>query len=184
MFDAITAYSGQGVDLNLREVPGAIFSGDWRKEPSHFAGLGIAKTRGTLGKSIAWFESTPLSPVKHGYEVLLLQHRGRQTNAEIAAAYLLRTPDLQVGFLGVNFAAGAGLSRALGTPSYEDGSASDPQRRYRTQILALFEVEWRLQSLDHWSLASRIHHRSGVYGLVAPRRVGSNFLTVGLRRQF
>ena len=31
------------------------------------------------------------------------------------------------------------------------------------------------------SVVTRIHHRSGAYGLFAPRGSGSNFLAVGLR---
>jgi hypothetical protein len=31
---------------------------------------------------------------------------------------------------------------------------------------------------------TRIHHRSGVYGLIAPSGVGSNFVVAGLRYKF
>ena len=116
--------------------------------------------------------------------MVLVQHRGLQGNAELGAAYMLRTPDLQMGALGVSFGAGAGLSYALGNPSYEDGSTLDPGRRYRLQLLALFELEWRMRGFDNLSLITRVHHRSGVYGLIAPQRVGSNFLALGVRYKF
>jgi hypothetical protein len=76
------------------------------------------------------------------------------------------------------------LSYAFGTPVYEDGPKNEPDRHYRLQMLALFEVEWRLRDVENVSLVTRIHHRSGVYGLIAPRHVGSNFLAAGLRFQF
>ena len=184
IFDAATLYHGQGVDLNLKEVPKAIFSGDWKEEPSYFTGVSLGKTRSTLGESFPGLQPGPFGSIKHGYELIYLQHRGRQTNAELGATYWLRTPDLELGPLGVNFAAGAGVSHAFGTPSYEDGPADDPSKRYRTQLLATFEFEWKALAAPNLSLVTRLHHRSGVYGLVAPRRVGSNFAVIGLRYRF
>lgn len=184
IFDSATLYNGQGVDLNLLQVPEAIFTGDWKEEPSYFTGIGLGKTRNTLGNSFPGLQSGPFGNVKHGYEVIYLQHRGRQTNAELGAQYWLRTPDLELGPVGVNFAAGAGLSHAFGTPTYEDGPEDDPSKRYRTQLLATFEFEWKVLSFPNLSLTTRLHHRSGVYGLVAPRRVGSNFGVIGVRYTF
>jgi hypothetical protein len=184
IFDNVSLYWGRGVDLNLQEIPGAIFSGDWNEEPSYFWGLGVGKTLNTLGGSFQAARDTPFADIKHGYEVIYLQHRGRQTNSELSAAYLLRTPDLELSALRVNFAAGAGLSHAFGTPTYEDGPVNDPSRRYRTQFLMLFEFEWGLASVPALTLVTRIHHRSGIFGVIAPRRVGSNFSVVGLRYRF
>ena len=107
-----------------------------------------------------------------------------QDNAEVGAAYTLHTPDLELGAAGVNFATGVGLSYALGTPSYEDGPLNDPARRYRLQLLLLFDLEWKLHGYGDWSLVTRVHHRSGVYGLIAPSHVGSNFLALGIRYKF
>jgi hypothetical protein len=116
--------------------------------------------------------------------MVLVQHRGLQTNAEIGGAYMLRTPDLEIGPLGVNFGTGAGLSYALGTPSYEDGPKDDPARRYPLQLLVLLELEWRIRDLERFSVVTRVHYRSGMYGLIAPRNVGSNFLVGGIRYKF
>ena len=183
-FDSASVYAGQGVNHNLKELPGRIATGrlDWDK--SYFTALGFGKTRGILGQSFESFKSTPFSSFRHGYEMVLVQHRGLQGNAEVGAAYTLRTPDLQMGALGVNFMAGVGLSYALGTPSYEDGSKTDPGRRYRLQFLGLFELEWHMREFDNLSVITRIHHRSGVYGLIAPQHVGSNFLAVGVHYKF
>lgn len=76
---------------------------------------------------------------------------------------------------------GIGLSHAFGTPSYEDGPRDDPARRYHTQLLILVNMEWKLSTATNWSLLMRVHHRSGAYGLIAPPKVGSNFLAIGLR---
>ena len=71
---------------------------------------------------------------------------------------------------------GVGVSRALKHASYDK-----PSGECRTLVLALFEAEWRSASSPALAVVTRIHHRSGVYGLVAPRGVGSNFATLGVR---
>lgn len=184
LFDAVAVYGGQGVDHNLRNIPEAIVSNNIVWDKSYFAGFGLSKTGPELGQSFAPFQGTPWAELRQEYELLLLKHRGLQHNAELGAAYLLRSPDLLLRSVGVNLAAGSGLSYAMGTPVYEDGARDSPDRRYRLQLLVLFELEWKLRNIDSLTLATRIHHRSGVFGLIAPPHVGSNFLTVGLRYRF
>ncbi|MEO8331631.1 MAG: hypothetical protein ABI479_04305 [Gallionella sp.] len=184
IFDSVSVYAGQGANHNLRELPERIVSGrlDWDK--TYFSALGLGKIRDDLGQSFTGLRDTPFASIQHGYEVVLVQHRGLQSNAEAGAAYKLRTPDFQMGPIGVDFGAGAGLSYALGNPSYEDGPKDNPQRRYRLQLLALFEFEFRLRAYENFSVITRVHHRSGVYGLIAPRHAGSNFLAAGVRYRF
>lgn len=184
MFDSAAVYGGQGVDHNLRELPGKIITGRVNWDKSYLFALGLGKVQGTLGQSYESLQHTPFASISQGYEMVLVKHHGLQHNAEVGGAYQLRTPDLYVGPLGMNFSAGAGLSYALGTPTYEDGPMDDPERRYRLQFLGLFEFEWRTRWFKNISLITRIHHRSGVYGLIAPRNVGSNFLTTGVRFAF
>ena len=183
-FDSATVYGGQGANHNLLQLPGRIIKADLDWEKSYFTAICLGKTRGTLGRSFDIFRDTMFESIRHGPEIVLVKHHGLQSNAEIGAANMWRTTDLQLGELGVNFAAGAGLSYALGTPTYEDGPENDPARRYRLQFLALFEFEWSLRGSNELSLVTRVHHRSGVYGLIAPRHVGSNFLAVGMRYKF
>lgn len=184
IFDSVTGYYGRGVDLNLREFPEAILEGDLRSEDSWFWGVGLAKTRATLGHSLPATRGTFVENVRHGYEVVLLQHWGRQDNVELGASYFLRTPDAALGPLRVNAAGGVGLSHAFGTPAYEDADPDEPDRRYRTQFLLILEAEWSLAQAPAFSFVTRIHHRSGIYGLVAPSKVGSNFVVAGLRYRF
>ena len=66
----------------------------------------------------------------------------------------------------------------------EDGPADDPSRRYPTQVLILLEAEWSWDSLPQVALVTRVHHRSGAYGTIAPSGVGSNFVAAGLRYHF
>jgi len=183
-FDSVSVYTARGANHNLRELPGKIITKNLDWDQTYFAALGFGKVRGTLGQSIEGFQGTPFESFPHGYETVVVKHSGLQSNVEVGAAYMLKTTDLHLGELGVNFGAGAGLSYALGYPGYEDGPDNDPARRYRLQLLALFDLEWRLAGYDRLSIITRVHHRSGVYGLIAPRHVGSNFLAAGLRYKF
>lgn len=184
IFNTVTGYYGRGVDLNLREFPKAIVQGDLNREDSWFWGVGLAKERGTLGDSLDAARGTFVENVRHGYEVVLLQHWGRQDNVELGAAYFLRTPDAALGSLRANVAGGIGLSHAFGTPAYEDADPNEPDKRYRTQFLLVLEAEWSLAQAPAFSFVTRIHHRSGIYGLVAPSKVGSNFVVAGVRYRF
>jgi hypothetical protein len=181
---SLTLFTGQGVDHDLPGLPKAIVRGDIRWDKSYYTGLAYARTRKTLGDSFESLQGNPLGALRHGYEIIFLQHHGLQDNAELGATYFLRTPNLELGPVRVNFGAGGGLSHAFGKPTYEDGPADNPQRRYRTQFSGFMELEWSVAALPQFSLALRVQHRSGIYGLIAPRRVGSNFLAAALRYKF
>lgn len=184
LFDSLAIYAGQGIDNILLELPGDLLSGDIEWEKSYLAGFGLSKTFGTLGESMEFLHDKSLGAISHGYELVVVKHHGLQDNLEAGVAYVLRTPDVHLGILGVNFAAGVGLSYAFDTPTYEDGPVEDPEERYRLQLLALFELEWRLRGIEQLSFVTRTHHRCGVYGVIAPRNVGSNFLVAGVRWEF
>ena len=178
--DAVSVVAGRGVDHNFLTLPKAIVSGpEW--ERSTFGAVSVSKGYGTLGHSFDALANTPLKSVLHGGEAVLVKHQGLQHHVEAGAAYMVKTPFLHLGPAAVSAGTGIGLSHAFGTPSYEDGSREDPADRYRTQLLILVDVEWKLTNAKNWSLLMRVHHRSGAYGLIAPPKVGSNFLAIGLR---
>jgi hypothetical protein len=180
-FDEVAYFHGRGADLNLKEVPGSLLGGDIPWEDSWFNGVSLTGSWRTLGQQFPSLAPTFAAGFGLGYEVLALQHHGRQDNQEIGAALTLKSPAADLGVLSVGAMAGLGLSHALGMPSYEDGARDDPSRRYRLQQLMLFGLEWRAPGSGRWSLETRVHHRSGIYGLIAPPHVGSNFFAIGVR---
>lgn len=183
-FDSVMIYTAQGADHNLPELPRVIFRRDLEWERSYFTAIALSKTRGTFGDSFAFLSTGPFKNIEHGYEIVYAQHHGLQNNAELGAVFVLRTPDLNLGPVAVNLASGVGLSHAFGRPSYEDGPFNNPDKRYNTQLLVLFDVTWKLRKFENISIVTRVHHRSGAYGLIAPRNVGSNFLALGVRYDF
>ena len=84
--------------------------------------------------------------------------------------------------LGVNLAYADGFSHALSTPTYEDGPGGGKEgARYPTQHYIGIEMALGWLTLPEWQVVTRIHHRSGIWGIFAPQGVGSNFFTIGLR---
>ena len=179
-----TTYAAQGVDSNLNNIPKQLLRGDLPWEPSTFVGVGMAWQVAKPGLLNDTLRLVGLDRLSTHLEVVGVKHSGRQSNFETGALYMLRTPFARVGPVVARVGAGLGLSYAWGRPSYEDGPFDDPQRRYRLQNLNTFEVELGLVDFRHTRLVGRLHHRSGMYGLIAPRNVGSNFITLGLRQDF
>ena len=174
---------GRGLDVNLPNLPGKLASGDLPWDDSRFVGLYASREGRTLGQASALLDRTWFRNVRQGFTGSLLKHSGLQTNWEAGVAYTLATPALRLGPVATSLKVGGGYSYAFSRPSYEDGPFAEPDRRYRGQFLLLVENHWRLADSDKWSVVLRVHHRSGVYGLVAPRNVGSNFLAVGVERR-
>ncbi len=182
--DALTVYGAQGIDTNLLSIPGRILTNDLTFEKSYFAGLGYLKSVGTPGVLTELGNFIGASYVSSDIDFIVVKHHGLQENFETDIAYSIHLPPAELSFLSVRFGAAMGFSYAWGTPSYEDGPEGDPERRYRFQNFNSYELEWRHREARHISFVTRIHHRSGVYGLVAPRHVGSNFFALGLRYAF
>lgn len=181
---AVTLYQGQGVDSNLVDVLPRLFRGDLRYENAYFTGLGYYHQLETP-RGLQWiFDVLHVPKTDTGVELIAARHHGLQQNWEADAAYALRFHRQHVSLLSVRFGVDLGLSYSLGRPAYEDGPSGDPDRRYRFQHYGAYELEWGLAPAPRVSLVTRIHHRSGIYGVIAPRRVGSNFMTLGLRYSF
>jgi hypothetical protein len=182
--DVLSIYYGQGVDANLVEIPGFLLSSDLPYEPTRFVGLGYRWQTATpdwLGRSSRWLG---LSDLRTGIELIEVKHNGLQENYETDLAYIMELSQLELWGVTLKLTIGYGPSFAHGTPSYEDGSVDNPDKRYRFQLYGTYETEWGLRDYPEVTLVYKVHHRSGAYGLIAPRRVGSNFMTWGLRYRF
>lgn len=179
-----TLYLGQGVDANLTNLPKKIATDKLKRESSFLTGIGYAIPT----RSPDWLAGLAgvvgIDQPSTAVELLGVQHRGLQSNFEADVGYLLRTGYASLGPLQIRAGVGTGLSYAFGTPSYEDGPFNNPAKRYKFQSFEAFEVELRLADAPSVGLVTRVHHRSGMYGLIAPKNVGSNFLTIGLRSRF
>ena len=182
--DQITFYHGQGTDSNLTELPEQILTGDIPWESSYFEGIGYTHYFATPALLDSALNVVSIDHASNALELVVVKHRGRQHNTEVDLAYVLRTRNYYLGPVLVRFGAGMGVSYSFGRPSYEDGPSLDPDRRFKFQSYDAFELEMAMTSIPKYRLVGRLHHRSGMYGLIAPRLVGSNFLALGVRFEF
>jgi len=181
----IALFGGQGADVNLPDIIPKIAKGEIEMDPTYFWGINYSQDIPMAGKNrVTRFLLR--HQIRSQWETQLTKHHGLQDNYESHLAFLLRSRDLELGSLAaINFMAGTGFSYAFSDPVYEDGPDGQPGNgRHRFQNYVTFELAFSTPALPDWSLATRVHHRSGVYGLIAPRRVGSNFFAVGVRRSF
>jgi hypothetical protein len=176
--------SAQGVDHNLKEIPVEIITADVNWDNTHFTGVSLERNFGSFASRFDQLQDNPFGKISQGVELVAVKHRGLQENVELGLAYKLNTPAWHVAGLEGEAGLGLGLSHAFSEPSYEDGPLDNPDKRYRTQLLVLFDTRWRLSAYPRYSILFRVHHRSGAYGLIAPRNVGSNFLALGLGYDF
>lgn len=178
-------FRGQGADVNLPDIIPQILKGEIDMDPTYFWGINYSQDIAMAGHNrvTRFLLDQRITPL---WEVQLTKHHGLQDNYESHLAILLRSRDLELGSLAaINFMAGTGFSYAFSDPVYEDGPDGQPGNgRHRFQNYVTFEFELSTPALPNWSLATRVHHRSGIYGLIAPRKVGSNFFAVGIRRSF
>ncbi|MGK7870810.1 hypothetical protein [Falsiroseomonas sp. E2-1-a20] len=126
-----------------------------------------------------------ISPVIDGSSIELEgqvgRHFGLQDQGEVTLALLWRSREIPIPLTKgrFNIGIGEGLSYALARPTYE-GAAHDQEPRKFLNYLAL-EAEFSHPLLPNVSLVPRVHHRSGIFGLIAPRGSGSDFIGLGLR---
>jgi hypothetical protein len=180
----LTLYAGQGVDSNLIDIFPKAVKGDLDWDDTWLYAIGYFQPLATPNLLQSVFDLLRIPNTRHGVEGVLGRHHGLQENWEVDAAWQWRFAGWSVGPLAIRPGVGLGFSYALGTPSYEDGPKDNEEKRYRFQNFNTYELEWSAPDTSRLALTTRIHHRSGMYGIIAPRRVGSNFLTVGLRYSF
>lgn len=168
-------------DTHLTAVPYRIISASLPLRASHAAELGAGYV------AIPRF-SIPLPGVRlRGNSLELegdvLQHFGHETDTETAAAAVLRSGSFGLfGRLSADLAWGNGFSYAFQRPTDETGEygvrgVDTPHFQYHMS----FETELTSGAAPHAHLVLRLHHRSGVYGLISSSRTGSNYLGAGLR---
>jgi len=175
----LTAYGSQWVNADLLEIPEFAVTGRLTSEEAYFVGAGLSRVIvppffiPLLGTDFAF----------HGNRIELegqvLRHFGDQSHWEGTIALMFRTGQIPLfGGLSVNLAFGEGLSYASERPRLEGSVRVEPSRFLN--YLA-FEAEFSHASLPGVYFVPRIHHRSGVFGLIAERESGSNFIGAGIR---
>jgi len=176
-----TVYRATWAEITLPSFPIRVVTLDMPVRKAFFtsAGVGVVLLQ-DFTLPLGLFSLTGLDLELDGQ---LLQHSGHQDHLELSGALVLRTGDgLLWDVLAINFAFGEGLSQALADPIYEKGpEGRRGENTVRFQNHLLFELELTPVPLPQVRLVLRLHHRSGIYGLISPQKTGSNYLGAGLR---
>lgn len=112
----------------------------------------------------------------------IVRHFRKQDHWEFNALGLLRYLTFPWDkYVDTSLAAGHGLSFATSTPEIE---RDDDKRTSQLLSYLTFELDFTLPQYPAWTLSTRIHHRSSIFGTFFGARAGSNFLATGLKYNF
>ncbi len=107
---------------------------------------------------------------------------GGQNNWEVNALPVIRWRYFPWNeYLRTSIAVGTGLSYALGTPSLEAIGTAHPSR---LNGYVMLEVAASLPQWPKWSVVARLHHRSGMGGLISKTMDASNAVGLGIKYVF
>jgi hypothetical protein len=156
------------VDIFFDPIP------PWQWELTNDRFVGFAASR-EVGK----FWRIDLEP-----EIGIGQRFGDQSETELWAALYFRYRGFPWDkYLVTSFALSTGLNWATGISDVEQDRARDGEG---SQLMHYFapEITFALPSHPNTELLFRIHHRSGVFGLISDAWGGAQYATVGLRVRF
>jgi hypothetical protein len=171
---ALATYAGHYVDDTLTDVIlAARPPTGWTYEDDLFVGTALSRELGRFG--CCWH----LEP-----EAGLGQRFGAQDETEVWAALYLRYRGFPWDHVLVtSFAISTGLNYATGISELEKERSRDDQG---SRLMHFFspEVTFALPRRPEVELLFRLHHRSGVFGLVSDAWGGAQYGTVGVRVRF
>jgi hypothetical protein len=173
---------GEALNHNLTEILPKAVEGDLEFKPAHLAGVMVRRELEVPETFAAWGRAHGVL-TRTSLELDLLKGGGLVHNTELVLAWrpaVTPWPDQPVQ---VEFAWGIGASQSFGEP-WSDYTDPDHPKGYRSLFHMSPEIALRWRDNPSWSLAMRINHRSGMYGIFAPRRVGSNHLMLVLAHDF
>ena len=171
---AVTLWGGP---LNIASF-GDTVTGKADYQDSYIAALAVSKRFDAVRQYFG--------PVKEHLDFELegqfVQHFNLQDHCEVNGLFVLRWLTFPWnGWIETSFAAGEGFSFALERPELEAIGKPDTPRLLN---YVLFELTFSLPEKPDWSLVARLHHRSGIFGLIHGKKDASNAVGLGIRHRF
>lgn len=169
-----TIFSGR---LNEDSL-GDTLAGEASYPGSVLAGMAVSRKFDSVK---AWFG--PLrDKLDFELEVQAVKHFGVQEHWEANGLIVLRwLPFPWDDVLDTSFALGEGISHAFDVPELEAIGREDTPK---TLNYLLFELAFSPPESPEMAFVVRLHHRSGVFGLVDGKRDASNAIAMGVRFTF
>jgi hypothetical protein len=177
---SVTLVAAKWAEFNLPQFPVRLITADLNFRSPYLIAVGVNRV------VVHDFSILGLKGNSVELEGQLAKHFGGQDHVEATLGATLRTGELRlIGTSSVNLGWTNGLSYAFEKPAYEMGTSGI--RGVDTRQLQYYlgiETEFTPSSTSPVNLILKIHHRSGIYGLISPQRTGSNYLGGGIRFGF
>lgn len=165
---ALTLYGAIGTDGGIEDFPG--FQADFND--AYMAAAALSR------ELYQWRNLAALE-----VEGQVAQHFGMQGHAEANFLLVGRWQAFPWNSVArTSVAVGEGISYASSVPQIE--RERSPNKTSRLLNYLMIELEVAPPDEEHWSFVTRIHHRSGVFGLYDGVSRGSNLLGAGLKYRF
>ncbi len=171
---SVTLYGGQLDSADLGQI---FYSGQF--EPSSLVALAISREFARWGRYVAW--EVEGEGAKHFSQSndRLYESSAWEFDAALVGRWLYFPWNR---YVVTTFAVGEGLSYSTGKLLFEP---TDQRLAQNLLDYMLFELTFALPQCQHWSIVTRVHHRSGIYGLFpGDIHQGSNFLCTGIKYTF
>ncbi|MDH5464777.1 MAG: hypothetical protein OEW60_04050 [Thiovulaceae bacterium] len=177
---SINVFQAQGIHSSLKYVIPETLGGDVDFQDTYVVGL--TYTQFTHEHLLNQGDSS----LQFGFEVGLVQHYGLQEILETDIFYFIKFARIlpPSSFFNMDFTWGEGISYTFGEPTFDDDPFDAPGEKYTFLNYFLLDLDFYLKKQSDVHLFLRVHHRCGIYGLIAPSNVGSSFLGYGLRYLF
>lgn len=175
-------YSGQWADTRLPYLPYNAATGRLTFDESYLTSVILSRHLLTRDLFIP-HTSIGIADARIELEGTANFHSGLQTHEEVTLGVMLRTRDYNLASAGtINFGWANGFSYALSPPAHEYGTnLVRGEDTVQFQYYMGFEAEYAHTSWEQLSVFARLHHRSGIYGVISPSRTGSNIIGLGVR---
>ena len=165
---AITGFTGIGTDGGIEDFPG--LQADFND--AYMAGIGVSR------EFARWRDSAAFE-----VEGQAVRHFVKQDHTEGNLLLVGRWLDFPWNeTVRTSAAIGEGISYASSIPQIE--RERSPGNNAHILNYLMLELELAPPEEEHWSFVTRIHHRSGVFGLYDGVSKGSNLLAAGIRYRF
>lgn len=133
-----------------------------------------------LGKEL-WSYRDTVALEAEGQVVQHFKGKAHQEFNAVLSLRWLRFP--WNAYLNTSIAFGNGISYATRDPEFEEKEADD-HITSQTLYYLMLEIAFALPSEPSWSIFTRIHHRSSVFGLIEGAFSASNYVCTGVRYRF
>lgn len=171
--DSVAIFTGKSTDSSLLHIPERFIED--KLEIKNYKSLGLIYQQSLNPPKV-------LPNLNTSLEYIIIQHEPSSL-LQTALAYRIESPTVHFLSIPIRFGLSEGLSYVYGTANFEDGTDQEPDKKYKFLNYIGVEVAV-LDKQEKHSFFLRINHRSGIFGLIAPEHVGSNFISAGFRKHF